>query len=228
MADDKPDQKARAGEEAEPRQLPVVQPGAQLTERPTGNPVLQAWLVLVLALAFGSGLAGLEYALGPRIAQNKLDESLSQIPALVPGATRGEADDQVVPGKRVFRALASDGSLRGWVVPGKGTGFADKVEILVGLDAQAQQLTGIFVLDQKETPGLGDNITTEAFRSRFVGFGTSVDLDAQQAPTDKSSGVVQALSGATISSDTVCTIINQTVDAVEQPLAAAGAIRGGE
>jgi electron transport complex protein RnfG len=220
-----------AADSDEQGRLPVVQPGAQLTRPPTGNVVAQAWLVLVLAVAFGSALAGLEYTLGPKIAENKLNETLSQIPALVPGAVSGQPDDQAVPGRRVFRALNADGKLLGWVVPGKGQGFADQVELIIGLDAPAAQLTGVFVLDQKETPGLGDNITTPEFLTRFVGISTGVDLDAQQAPTDQQRGVVKALTGATISSDTVCSIINKTVDIVEKPLAAAaqgsGAGEGG-
>jgi len=201
--------------------LPVVQPAAQLTKPPTGNVVGQAWLVLVLAMAFGSGLAGLQYAVGPQIAENKLNETLSQVPSLVPGATTGKPDDQTISGTRIFRALDTQGKLVGWVVPGKGQGFADKVELIIGLNAAASELTGVFVLDQKETPALGDRITTNEFRSRFVGMSTNLELDARQAPTDPATGVIQALSGATISSDTVCHIINQTVRAVKAPLAAA-------
>ena len=44
---------------------------------------------------------------------------------------------------------------------------------------------------------------------------------ARQAPADKTQGVIRALTGATISSDSVCTIVNETVAAVKQPLAAA-------
>jgi electron transport complex protein RnfG len=210
--------------------LPVVAPGAQLTKPPTGNVIAQAWLVLVLAVAFGSGLAGLQYAVGPRIAENKLNETLSQVPSLVPGAVNGAPDDQVLSGRRVFRALDGEGKLVGWVVPGNGQGFGDKIELIIGLNAAATELTGIFVLDQKETPALGDRITTSEFQSRFVGMSTDRTLDAQQAPTDPATGVIQALSGATISSDAVCSIINRTLKVVQAPLAAAaqGASAGAE
>ncbi|MBN2196645.1 MAG: FMN-binding protein [Polyangiaceae bacterium] len=212
---------APAAEAGEKVRLPVVVPTAQLTKRPTGNVLGQAWLVLVLATVFGAGLAGVEYALGPIIAQNRLNETLAQVPSLVPGATQGTADDAVIEGRRVFRALDADGKLVGWVVPGKGQGFADKIELVVGLDAKAETITGLFVLDQKETPALGDNITRADFRGQFVGFGTGVPLDAKRAPRDPGTGTIQALTGATISSDAVCTIVNQTVAAVKAPLAAA-------
>ncbi len=195
---------------------------AQLTKPPTGNVVAQGWLVILLAAGFGSGLAALERTVGPTIAQNKLNETLEQVPSLVPGSTHGTADDDTIPGKRVFRALDNKDQLVGWVVNGKGQGFADKIELIIGLDAQAQTVTGVFVLDQKETPALGDNITTEDFRSRFVGIATSLTLDAKAgAQTNQQTGVIKALTGATISSDAVCTIINQTVASMKAELAAA-------
>jgi len=224
MADDTSDRKASEDQKSDSdgkSHLPVVQPGAQLTKPPTGNVIAQAWLVLVLAVGFGSGLAGLEYAVGPQIAENRLNETLSQVPSLVPGAVSGAPDDQTVSGRRIFRALDGQGQLVGWVVPGNGQGFGDKIELIIGLNAAATELTGIFVLDQKETPALGDRITTSEFQSRFVGMSTDRTLDAQQAPTDPATGVIQALSGATISSDAVCTIINRTLSAVKAPLAAA-------
>jgi electron transport complex protein RnfG len=204
----------------EKKHLAVVSE-AQLTKPPTGNVVAQAWLVLALAVGFGSGLAALERSVGPVIAQNKLDETLSQVPSLVPGAARGEADENTIPGKRVFRALDGEGKLVGWVINGQGQGFGDKIELIIGLDAKAETLTGVFVLDQKETPALGDNIKTKDFQERFVGISTNVTLDAMRAPTDKATGTIQALTGATISSDAVCAIINRTVSSMKADLAAA-------
>jgi electron transport complex protein RnfG len=203
----------------------------ELTEPPKGGALAQAWLVLVLATFFGAALAGVEYQFGPVIARNKLNETIAQVPTLVPGAVGIEPDLESVPGRRVFRAVNDRGDLVGWVVQSRGQGFADKIELNIGLDAQATTITGLFVLDQKETPGLGDNVTTRTFRDRFTGFGTDVALVAQAAPTNRETGVVQALSGATISSNAVCTIVNQTVREVKTPLAeaarAAAAAPGG-
>ena len=234
MAEDKPNpapqvesqisQPQVEGEQQEggQRHLPVLSE-AQLTKPPTGNVIAQAWLVLLLAVGFGSGLAALERGLGPIIAENKLNETLSQIPSLVPGATTGQVDNETVPGKQVFRALNGEGELVGWVLPGAGQGFGDRIELIIGVDARAETLTGLFVLDQKETPALGDRITTKDFRGQFAGMSTSVTLDAKQAPRDPQTGTIQALSGATISSDAVCTIVNATVSSMKDKLAAATA-----
>ncbi|MBN2371144.1 MAG: FMN-binding protein [Vicinamibacteria bacterium] len=220
MADD------RAVEE--PRQ-PAAE-GVALSEPPKGGALSQAWLVLVMATFFGAALAGVEHKLGPVIAMNKLNETILQVPSLVPGAVETTPDMESAHGKNVFRALDENGRLVGWVVQGRGQGFADRIEVLIGLDASVATITGLFVLDQKETPGLGDNITTRAFRDRFAGIGTDVTLVAQNTTTNREAGVIQALSGATISSSAVCTIVNQTVNEVKEPLAeaarAASVVRG--
>ena len=216
---------AEAEGDAEPEAAGEVAPAPmKLTEPPKGNIVGTAWLVLLLAMAFGSGLAGIEIWLKPKIEQNKLNEALSQIPNLVKGASKGTPDEKTIPGKRIFRALDGSGKLLGWVVQGKGQGFADAIEVLIGLDKTAKKLTGIFVLDQKETPGLGNYIVdppfTDQFRGLKVGAGGN-KLKALQGAPQLAKGQIKALTGATISSQTVCNIINKTVSEVQSKLATA-------
>ncbi len=135
-----------------------------------GNLLGQAWLVLCLSLAFGATLAGVEVGLKPRIIENKRNETFSQIPSLVSGADRSQTTEVEIDGHSLFEARAEDGSQIGWVVPAGGQGFADRIEVLVGLNLDATRITGIFVLDQKETPGLGDFITDEQrFRKWYRG-----------------------------------------------------------
>jgi len=178
----------------------------------------QAWLVLVLALAFGASLAGVQMALSGRIAQNKLDETLSQVPNLVPGADSGRAS--VVDGRDVYRALAGD-TLVGWVIPASGQGFADRIELLIGIDATLQQITGLYVLDQKETPGLGNFIVEDGWRAQFAGKSTDAPITVTKAAA--SGQAIKALTGATISSQSVCDIVNRTLAAIKPALAQSSA-----
>ena len=76
-------------------------------ERLKNNAIIQAWLVLFLALCFGSSLAGVQMTLGPRIEANKLNETREKVPELVLGkeaaqkmAEAGEALE-AVPGSIV-------------------------------------------------------------------------------------------------------------------------------
>lgn len=168
----------------------------------------QAWLVILLGAAFGAALAGVHAGLGPRIAANRLNDTLSQIPALVDKAVKGEPME--VAGRLVYRALDAEGAPVGWVVPAAGQGFADRIEVLIGLDADAERITGLYVLQQNETPGLGNRITEEQFRNHFANQPARVTL---QVVKGRAGGVgeIEAVTGATVSSESVTTIVNQAV-----------------
>ncbi len=184
------------------------------------NYIAQAWLVIVLGLVFGGALAGVQAALSDRIAQNKLEEALSQIPALVPGATKEASTEVEVGGARVFRAGAASGQL-GWVIPCGGQGFGDRIELLVGVDRGVERITGLYVLEQKETPGLGNKIAdARLFRNQFAGKTATryLVVTKQGAKTDYE---IDAITGATISSMAVCGIVNETLGRLRAELLAA-------
>ena len=169
----------------------------------------QAWLVILLSAVFGVALAGVQSALNPKIEANKLRDTIGQIPSLVPGAVSGKAE--VVGDQTVYRALDDQGQPVGWVIPARGQGFADVIELLVGTDNDVKQITGLYVLKQLETPGLGDNITTEDFRGRFRNKSLAKPLAVTKA-TPKAEEEIQGVTGATISSVSVVGIINSAVE----------------
>jgi electron transport complex protein RnfG len=55
------------------------------TDRFQNSYILQAWLVLTLAIVFGISLSAVQIKLGPRIAANKVNETLEKIPEVVLG-----------------------------------------------------------------------------------------------------------------------------------------------
>ncbi len=182
------------------------------------NYLVQAWLVLTLALTFGAALAAVEATLAEKIQTNKLDETKSQIPSLVPGATGGQVES--IEGLDVYRAVDAAGKQVGWVLPAGGQGFADRIEVLIGLDNQARTITGMYVLSQKETPGLGNKIVEPTWREQFAGKTTAVPLSVTKNQ-NASESEIQAVTGATISSQSVTQIVNETVAKIRKSLAAA-------
>ena len=182
----------------------------------------QAWLVIVLSFLFGGALAGVQRNLGPRIAENRLKETLDVIPVIVAGADRARTVELTLDAsdgkpRRVYEAIAEDGERRGWVVPAAGSGFTDEIRLLVGLDPEATMITGIYVLDQKETPGLGALITAASFGGQFKNIPTNRSLEVVTLePTDPNQ--IKALTGATISSQSVAAIVNSTVKELKEPL----------
>jgi electron transport complex protein RnfG len=103
-------------------------------------------------------------------------------------------------GKIAYEVFDAGGRAVGWVIKGSGKGYADTIEVLIGVNASVDRLIGVFVLDQKETPGLGDNIRSPEFTRRFA-----------QQPVDDGM-TVEGWSGATVSSRAVSTIINAALD----------------
>jgi electron transport complex protein RnfG len=182
----------------------------------------QAWLVILLAVLFGAALALVHTTLGPKIAENKRNETYQVIPVLVPGAVQEQTRELVVTGRngkenRVYQVFTADGVYRGWVVPAAGQGFADRIELLIGLDEGLETITGLYVLGQKETPGLGDYIKGEDFRGRFAGRPTSTPVTIVKGEPRTESEVL-ALTGATISSESVARIVNGTIENLREVL----------
>jgi len=177
----------------------------------------QAWLVLLLSLCFGGALAGVEVALRDRIAANKKAMTFGKIPDLVPGAIGGTKIE--VEGYTVYRAAGQGGVLAGWVVQASGMGYVDRIELLVGLDKSGKTITGLAILEHKETPGLGAFIRSDSFQDQFAGKKGDGQLEPIKSgtPNDRQ---IQAITSATISSQSVCTIINKAVSAVREELAA--------
>lgn len=207
-----------------------------MTENVKTNFISQTWLVLLLAICFGALLAGIQITLGPTIEANKINETLEKVPEMVFGAAHAQelADRKqivdVTPvsigvdkaGKTirysVFEAK-TEGKLAGWVAKTTGQGYADKIEMLIGFDPQVEKITGLFVLDQKETPGLGNKIVTDDWRRQFLEKSTGQALTAVKGNAT-AGNEIDAITGATISSKAVTDIINTAVNDLRKPLIA--------
>ena len=90
------------------------------------------------------------------------------------------------------------------VAPG---GYGGKVETLVGFDIASQKITGIKILTQSETPGLGANSVKPWFAARFAGKSAAQPLKIVKTETS-SDQEVQAITAATITSTAVVKGIN--------------------
>ncbi len=188
-----------------------------------GGYIRQAWLVILLGLLYGGALAGVQTSLGPRIEANRRAETYRVIPEIVPGADIGQTTEHTVIGRdgrpaRVYRVPDDDGQLAGWVIAAGGLGFADRIDLLIGLDPELNTMTGMFVIDQKETPGLGNFISSESFRGQFAGKSTEEPLLVVKEDPAAGRNEIRALSGATISSESVANIVNVAIENLREPL----------
>lgn len=118
-------------------------------------------------------------------------------------------DPREVPKAFVGRDAA--GKRLGVAVTAQEPGFQEEILLMIGFDPATGVLTGMKVLDQKETPGLGDKIEREpGFGRQFPGRMTP--LLGVRGPPGRDSSEVQTITGATISSRAVIRIINHAVE----------------
>jgi len=199
--------------------------------------VRESWLLVTAALLCGLLLAATNAALGPRIEMNKtlkltnlaadlLPEAKSFAPLSEPIEVKG------LDGKPetavIFKAIDGD-KLVGWAFKVTGSGFADKIDLVVGADASFSKLTGYDVVASSETPGFGDQIKDSYYRSQFAGAPAgkfSLVGTGAASPTNIDSTIV-AISGATISSTAVVQAMNHYLPQLKEQLQQKGLIAHG-
>jgi len=170
--------------------------------------IRQGWLVLLLGLLFGLALAGVNSWLSPKINENQRLAREQAAVEVVPGGER--AEQVTIDGTAVYRVTDGGGQLVGWGVPASGQGYGDTIRLIVGVNAEATELTGFRVVYNQETPGLGNKIVEPDFRGRFESKDASVHLTAVQKV--QADDEIQALTGATISSQAVADIIHKQLN----------------
>jgi len=207
---------------------------------PTVSPVK-----LIATLSVFGAIAGLLIVLvfqytQPMILRNQAAATQAAIEQVLEGGTRyqtlfvhnGELVDQPPAGvdtvglDKVYTGFDTNGKRLGYALIGAEPGFADVVKLIFGYDATSKQVLGMLVIENKETPGLGDRIVKDtAFVNGFARVATplrGVKVGAGKGEPDE----VTMITGATISSRTVIGIINHELERV-QPLIEAYEKRGG-
>jgi electron transport complex protein RnfG len=186
---------------------------------------------LVLTLGVAGLLSGLLLVVSyegtlPRITENKAA-------ALQRSITGTKEEKGVVPGSAAIQKLVSQsGKLAvahkddksagiyaaydqqktfvGYAIVGEGPGFQDTITLIYGFDPKKQRIIGMAVLDSRETPGLGDKIYKDPeFRKNFFDLAVAPAVKAVKPGSKSAPNEIDAITGATISSKAVASIINE-------------------
>ena len=166
----------------------------------------------------------------PRIEQLKAEALEQAIFKVIPGMTTKQtfqltADGNFKPvgpevkdGELVYAGYDDKGQLLGIAVPASGMGFADVLKVLYGYNPDKQTTVGFYVLESKETPGLGDKIEKDAaFLSNFETLDLSLNQDQSSLQNEviavkhgqkKNAWEVDGITGATISSRAIGNLMN--------------------
>lgn len=195
----------------------------------------ESWLLIAASFFFGLLIAATNAALAARIEMNKITKLTSLAEGLLPDA-KGFAplkepfevralDGRTEPAT-IYRAVAGN-ETAGWVFRVTGSGFSDKIEMVVAADASFEKLAGFDVLASSETPGFGDQIKEPFFRNEFAGAPADRFMLANAGSREQYDSTIVAISGATVSSTAVVEAMNVYVPQIKEQLQQKGLIGHG-
>ena len=178
------------------------------------NNVVKMFLNLVIIGAVsGAILAGFYYVADPMIKANQEKELKEAIFVVLP-----EAKDYKLIKKTVdkvditiYEGIDEAGSPVGIAFKADGGGFQGNVGVMVGLNLDYLHRKGIKILDQVETPGLGNRISEPAFEGQFKGIDILPKVEYIKNRKPEKPNQIQSITGATISSNAVVVNINNAV-----------------
>jgi electron transport complex protein RnfG len=123
-----------------------------------------------------------------------------------------EALQSVLPTAKTFKlqkdyytATNAAGEPDGYILKVTTRGYSSQIGALVGVDLK-WRVTGVKVLSQTETPGLGTKIAAKPFLNQFAG------KSSEQLALKVNGGAIDAVTSATISSRAITNAIREKLN----------------
>lgn len=103
-----------------------------------------------------------------------------------------------------------NGEVVAYAVPFDGPGLWGNIEGYVGIDANLSKIVGVDFIKQDETPGLGGRIAEDSYKEQFRSIDISKASEGKYIINHPASGGnIDAISGATQTSNFVVKMINE-------------------
>ena len=159
--------------------------------------------VSALLLAYANDITA------PIIEQNAKIKTENSMKLLIPEADEFEQKENIYLAK-------TDGELVGVCVISEALGYGGTVQVMVGIDKEGK-VAGIDILSHSETPGLGANADKPDFTNQFTGKTGNITV----SKTGVGENEIQAISGATVTSNAVTKAVNDALTAAGEVLGTA-------
>lgn len=179
-------------------------------------------LTVITALS-GAILSTWDGVTKPKIEYHKLQALKAAISDVLPHYDNYEEKD--INGYKVYIGKIDDSTQPvGIAFKVEGSGFQGNISIMVGVDPSFTSITGIKVLEQIETPGLGTKIVEDPsnksnifwFPEQFTDVVIEPEIVVLKNKIPQKPNEVQAISGATISSKAVVRILNDNIQNLKE------------
>ena len=180
------------------------------------NTIRMISVLTIIGLISGGALVLMYKYAHPLIIENQNSETKNAIFKIFP-QTKSYEKKQV--GEYVFfKVKNNSGKLLGYAFLASGNGYQGEIKMMAGIKPDIKTLVGIEILESQETPGLGQEIASGKFRSQFKGLATYPQITYIKNVKPTKPDQIEAITGATISSRAVCTILNDTIHAIKDHL----------
>lgn len=151
----------------------------------------------------------------PKFAGNPGDNMFKIAAPAVNSEENSEAADEKAKKDSIecYPAYGEDGKLVGIAVKSfTKSGFSGLIRVMVGFKPDGT-INDTFVLEHKETPGLGTEMKEAGFKNQFEGVEASFE---NQIKVNKDGGKIDAITAATISSRAFCDAVNTAGEVFKQ------------
>ena len=184
-------------------------------------------ITLVASLAVAGFLAGIiiitvYVATFDTIAENKARELREAVFRVLPGVTQmqklrydGEVlvvlpEDAKDDENTVYGGYDDADNFIGYAIVNAGPGFQDTIRVIYGYKPAERKVVGMWILESRETPGLGDKIYKDAdFVANFNNLAVDPTIVTVKKGTRSAPNEIDAITGATISAKAVARIMNE-------------------
>jgi len=168
----------------------------------------------VVGLISGTSLVFVYKYATPLIYANQAKELDDAIFRIIPG---GDKYDPIEEGEDIFKVYGKNGENMGYAFIAEGSGYQGNIKMIVGVKKDLETLYGIEILESVETPGLGGEIAEDFFKNQFKGLKTAPFIKCVKSAVTKKNEI-QAITGATISSNSVTNILNAKIKRIRDIL----------
>ena len=177
------------------------------------NKSLQIFVALgTVCLFSGLSLAIMYSFTKTPIYENQQDELKDAVVKVLPGV-KSYKEIKKTETITIYEGKTEQGKTIGYAVIGEGNGFQGKIKLMVGIDTGLKSFLGMEILESSETPGLGTRVGEEPFKHQVksLKLESNIPIGMVKDEKNKKETDIQAITGATISSEAVVGILNEIV-----------------
>jgi len=173
-------------------------------------------ILSVIGVVSGGLLAWINGFTEPLIKENRRVATEKAVRRVLPGTK--DIKRIKLRGMTGYQGRNESGRVTGNAFVVETNGFQGQIKMMIGLDSNYRKVTGLQILENIETPGLGGRIDESKWRRQFIGLSGQKEIlmIKNQAP-DVAENEIEVITGATISSKAVVGGLNKELSKLVGP-----------